>query len=85
VIPRLEKFASICFDPVYNSVLLCNAPAPASRQFKTERLGLADAVEWVGKYGGHEVKDAEGSFSVRLNPVAKVGLKVTRNHRETIA
>jgi hypothetical protein len=58
-------------------MLLGDAAAPASGQFVLERLRLADAVEWIGEDSGHQVKDTECDFAIRLDPVPQIVLKLT--------
>jgi len=41
-----------------------------------ERLGLADTLEWIGEDGGHQVKDSECGFAVRLDPVPQIVSKI---------
>jgi len=69
VIPRLEEIDSVLGDAIDEAMLLGDAAAPAAGQLVLERLRLADAREGVGEDSGHQVKDSERGFAVRLDPV----------------
>jgi hypothetical protein len=47
VIAGLKKIDAFISYPINQTVLLCNAPRPATRQYVAERFGLPDAIEWV--------------------------------------
>jgi len=84
VIPRLQEFDPLCINSVYQPVLLCYSPAPTPRQLEFKRFGFADSHEWISEDGGHQVKHAERSFSVGLDPVPQIFLKLARNYSDSI-
>jgi hypothetical protein len=76
VIPRLHILNPIRDYAVDKPMLLCNAAAPATGQLVLERLRLADAIKWIGEDSGHQVKDTESDFAVRLDPEPQIVSKL---------
>jgi hypothetical protein len=84
VIPRLHKLDLIGPDTVNKTMFLVDAAAPAASLRESQRLGFADAHEGVSENGGHQVEETERGFSVRLNPIPQIVLKITGDHRNAI-
>jgi hypothetical protein len=62
--PRLEKVDAVGSDAVDQTMLLRNSSAPAAGQLESERLGLADAHEWIGKHCFYEFQSANRRFAI---------------------
>ena len=80
MVTRLNKLNAVCEDSVDDAVLLGESPAPASREFITQRLGLSYAGEGVGEYSSHEIDEPERSFTVGLNPIPQILAKMSGNN-----
>ena len=72
MVAGLEKIDSVVRDTVDQSVSSGNAAGPDVGPQMFERLGLPDAFEGVASDRLHELEDAEGHFSVGLDPVLQV-------------
>jgi hypothetical protein len=68
----LQKIDSVGSYPVNEPMFLRNPPAPAAGQLEPERLGLADAREWIGEDGFHQFQRPQRSLSVILDPPGEI-------------
>jgi hypothetical protein len=64
VIPCLEKIDSVGGDFIDQAMLLSNSPAPAAGLRESQRLGFADAREWVSEHGFHQFQNAERRLAI---------------------
>jgi hypothetical protein len=76
MIPRLEEIDPISGDAIYQAVLARNSPAPATGVFMTQRLGLANSLEWVCENRCHQVENPQRDFAICLNPAPQILAKV---------
>ena len=60
-----------------------NSPAPAASVLISERLGLANSLEWIGENCRHQIDNSQRDFAIRFNPPPQVFSKVRRNYSDS--
>jgi hypothetical protein len=72
VVPRLQKINPVGGHAINQPVFPRDSSAPASGKFVPERLGLADACEWIGYYRLDKFKGLQRSLSVILDEPGQI-------------
>jgi hypothetical protein len=72
VVPSLKKVNPVFCHPVYEPVLLCDSPRPATFQQVTKRLRLSCALKRIAQNCLDEIEDSERRVPVGFDPVLKI-------------
>ena len=76
MVARLHKLNLIGPDAIDEAMFMRDAATPAAGLRKSQRLGFADAHEWVSENGCHQVEETERSFTVCFNPIPQIVSKI---------
>ncbi len=85
MIARLQEIDSRLADPVNQTMLLSDSPGPGAAEGMLERLGFADSAKRIPQNSLHQLKYAQRSLAIGLNPVAKILTKFAVENRNSLS
>ena len=85
MIARLEEVDALITDPVDQTVLLPDAPRPATGEHVSQWLRLARTLEWVAKRCLNKLQDPESCTSIRFHPIAQIVPELVVEYRVALS